>query len=84
MLAPSSVPMVSAPLSAELHVAGAGGLRAGGGDLLREVGGGDDDLGQADAVVRQEDDLQPVADQRVGVDHLATSLMSLMISLASA
>jgi hypothetical protein len=30
----------------ELHVAGARGLGAGGGDLLGQVGGRDDDLGQ--------------------------------------
>src|SRR5262249_26220206 len=43
----------------ELHVAGAGGLHAGGGDLLGEIGGGDDHLRQAYIVVRQEGDLQP-------------------------
>ena len=47
MLAPSSVPMVSAPLSAELHVAGARRLHAGGADLLGQIGAGDQDLGQA-------------------------------------
>ena len=47
----------------ELHVAGARGLHAGGADLLGEVGAGDQDLGQADVVVRQEQDLQPLADR---------------------
>ena len=36
------------------------GLGAGGGDLLGQVGGGDDLLGEGDAVVLQEDDLEPV------------------------
>jgi hypothetical protein len=53
----------------ELHVAGARGLGAGGGDLLGEIGRGDDGLGQRDAVVGQEDELEPVAHARVAVDH---------------
>jgi hypothetical protein len=60
ILAPSSVPMVSAPFSAELHVAGAGGFHARGRNLLGEVGGGNDHLGEADIVVGEEDDLQAV------------------------
>ena len=61
MLAPSSVPMVSAPFMRELHVAGARGFLAGGGDLLGEIGGRIDALAARDVVVGQEDDLQPVA-----------------------
>ena len=53
----------------ELHVAGARRLHARGRDLLRQVGRGDDPLGQADVVVGQEDDLEAVADDRVVVDH---------------
>jgi hypothetical protein len=55
----------------ELHVAGARGLLAGGGDLLREVGAGNDLLGQRDAVVGQEGDLEPAADARVVIDVVA-------------
>ena len=54
----------------QLHVAGAGRLHARGRDLLGEVGGGDDDLGEADVVVRQEHHLQQAAHGRVGVDDL--------------
>ena len=70
MLAPSSVPMVSAPFSDELHVAGAGGFHAGGRDLLGEVGGGNDHLGEADIVVGQEHDLELAADRGIVVDDL--------------
>ncbi len=52
----------------ELHVAGAGGFLARGGDLLGDIGGGDDALGERDAVVGEEDDLEFVADARVVVD----------------
>ena len=48
----------------KLHVAGAGGLHAGGRDLLRQVGRRDDRPREADVVVRQERDLEPVADRR--------------------
>ena len=48
----------------ELHVAGAGGLHAGGRNLLRQIGRRNDVLGEADIVVRQEHDLQPAADLR--------------------
>ena len=67
-LAPSSVPMVSAPLSAELHVAGARGLHARRRDLLGQVRRRDDRLGEAHVVVRQEHDLQPAAHRGVAVD----------------
>ena len=55
----------------ELHVAGAGGLGAGGRDLLREVRGGEDLLGERDAVVLEEDELQAPGDGRVVVHHAA-------------
>ena len=54
----------------ELHVAGAGGFHAGSGNLLGEIGGRDDHLGQADIIVRQERDLEPAGDHRVVVDDL--------------
>ena len=53
----------------QLHVAGARGLHAGGGNLLGQVGGRDDHLRQADVVVRQEHHLQHAAQRRVVVDH---------------
>ena len=49
----------------ELHVAGARGLGAGGGDLLRQIGARHDHLGHRDAVVRHEHHLQPVVEPRV-------------------
>ena len=52
----------------ELHVAGAAGLLAGGGDLLTDLAGGHEDLGQGDAVVLQEHHLEPIFAQRVAVD----------------
>ena len=52
----------------QLHVAGAGSLHAGGGDLLGEIGGRNDHLGEADIVVGEEDDLQPSADIGIVVD----------------
>ncbi len=66
----------------ELHVARAGGFGAGGGDLLGEIGGGKDTLGQRDAVVGQERDLEPIAHGRIIVDHSPTALMSRMMCLA--
>ena len=47
----------------ELHVAGARGLRARRGDLLGQLGRREDLLGQRDAVVGQEHDLEQVADR---------------------
>ena len=46
----------------QLHVAGAAGLLAGRGDLLGQVGGRDDDLGQRNAVVGQEGHAQAPGD----------------------
>ena len=53
----------------ELHVAGAGSFHAGGGNLLRQIGGRNDLFGEADAVIRHEHHFQPVADHRIGIDH---------------
>ena len=53
----------------ELHVARARGLHPGGADLLGEVARRDDALGEADIVVRDEGDLQPIADLGIGVHH---------------
>ncbi|CAN7976885.1 unnamed protein product, partial [Ixodes persulcatus] len=55
----------------ELHVSCAGGLCACGGDLLAQVCGRDDLLGQADPVVLQEDHLQLVPHHGVVVHHIA-------------
>ena len=52
----------------ELHVAGAGGFHAGRRDLLGEVRRGNDRLGEAHVVVRQEHDLEPSAHDGVAVD----------------
>ena len=52
----------------KLHIAGAAGLLAGGGDLLTDLAGGHEDLGQGDAVVLQEHHLEPIFAQRVAVD----------------
>ncbi len=56
------------PVEGELHVAGAGGLLAGQGDLLGQVGRRDDLLGEGDVVVGREADDQLPLDQRVIVD----------------
>ena len=53
----------------EFHVASAGGFFARRGDLLGEIGGRDDALGNGDAVVWYEDDLEFAADTGVMV-HL--------------
>ena len=55
----------------ELHVAGAGGFCAGGGNLLRKVGRGDDDRGAAHVVVGYEHHLEPPAHARIVVHHVA-------------
>ena len=68
----------------ELHVAGAAGLIARGGDLVGDVGGGDQALGQRDAVVGQEHDFEPPAHGGVARrSSPARLLMNLMMSLAS-
>ncbi len=52
----------------ELHVPGARGLHPRQGDLLRDVGGREDALGQRDAVVGQKDHLDPPGHGGVVVD----------------
>ena len=58
----------------EFHVAGARGLEAGGGDLLGEVGGWVDLLGQFHVEVSQEHHLEQVAAVGVVVDHLSDAV----------
>jgi len=55
----------------EFHVAGAGGLLAGGGELLREIAAGADHLHGADAVVGEEGHFQAITHLRVIVDNLS-------------
>ena len=67
----------------EFHVAGAAGFVPGGGDLLRHIRRRDQALGQADVVIRQEDDLKPPARRRLAtITVSATLLISLMMRLA--
>ena len=54
----------------ELHVAGARGLHARRRDLLGEIGGRNDHLGQADIVVGHEHHLEQAAHGGIVVDHL--------------
>ena len=58
-----------ATIEHEFHVRGAGGFGAGGGDVLADVGRGDDDLAFGDVVVFNEDDFEQVADVGVVVDY---------------
>jgi len=74
MLAPSSVPTVSAPLSASFNVARARRLFAGRGDLFGNVRRRDDALRQRNPIVRHKDDLQAVADALVAIDVLADEI----------
>ena len=53
----------------QLHVAGAGGLRAGRGDLLGNVGGGDDMLGVGAVVVLHEHHFHLIVHLRIIVNH---------------
>lgn len=53
----------------ELHVARARCLGSGGGDVLADVAGWDDDLGLADVVVLDEDDFQEISNILVIVDN---------------
>ena len=64
-----------------LHVPGARGLGSGGGDLLAQVAGGEDHLGQRHGIVRQEGDGEAAAGHGVvrdalrhGVDELDAQL----------
>ena len=54
----------------QLHVAGAAGFGAGGGNLLADVRGGDDFFRPGAVVVLHEHHLQPVAGRGVGVHHV--------------
>jgi hypothetical protein len=65
--------MVSA-LERKLHVAGAAGLLAGGGNLLGQVGGGVDVLRVLHVEVGEEDDLEPVAHGWIGVHRLGNGV----------
>ena len=53
----------------EFHIARAAGFFSSGGDLFGEIGGGDDSLGEADAIVWEKDNLEFVVDAGIGVDH---------------
>jgi hypothetical protein len=57
-------------------------FHAGGGDLLRQIGGRNDRLGEAHVVVGHEDDLEPVPHRRSRLIARATSQASLMMSFA--
>ena len=63
MLAPSSVPMVSAPLSASFMLPVPDASVPAVEICSDRSAAGMIDLGQRDAVVRQEDDLQRLADR---------------------
>ena len=54
----------------KFHVAGAGGFGARQRDLFGDIGGGDDDLRQADAIVGDEDDFDQVVDAAIVVDDV--------------
>mmetsp|Transcript_9191 Transcript_9191/g.25696 ORF Transcript_9191/g.25696 Transcript_9191/m.25696 type:complete len:389 (-) Transcript_9191:1423-2589(-) len=58
----------------ELHVARAGGFRAGGGDVLAQLRGRDELLGQGDVVVGHEVDPHQVFHVGVVVDDLANAV----------
>ena len=53
----------------ELHVAGAAGFVAGGRDLVGDIAGWDQPLGQRDAVFGQEHHFEPAAHRRIAVDR---------------
>ena len=69
--------MRSSRTNHEFHVASSRGLSAGGRDLLAEVAGGDDLLGQRHAVVGQEDAFELLADDRVIVDGVRDAVEEL-------
>ncbi len=52
----------------ELHVAGAGGFHTRGGNLLGQIRGRNDHLGEADIVIRDEHHFEPADGVRVAVD----------------
>lgn len=72
-----SVPMVSAPLRANFHIAGAGGLFPSGGDLLRKIGSGIDHLSKRNRVVAQEYHLETAIYITVVVDHITYGINQL-------
>ena len=83
MLAPSSVPMVSAPFSASFMLPVPEASMPAVEICSDRSAAGMIVLGKADIVVGQEHDLQAAPHLRIGVDRPgATSLASLMISLA--
>ena len=53
----------------ELHVRRTGRLRSGGGDVLADVGRGDEDLSEGDGVVGEEVKAEEVLGVGVVVDH---------------
>lgn len=58
-------------VQAELHVTRTTGLCSGSGNVLANVAGRADDLGLADVVVAQEDDLERITNIRIVVDDVA-------------
>ena len=57
-------------IQGQLHVAGAGGFGAGGGNLLRQIGSGDDFARGGNIVVGQEGHFQKAAHGRIVVDDI--------------
>ena len=82
MLAPSRVPMVSAPFMENFMLPVPEASLPASGDLLRQVGGRIDPLAVLDVEVGHEDDPQRSVDRGSWLMTSATALMSLMISLA--
>ena len=70
MLAPSSVPSVSAPLSASFMLPVPDASVPAVEILLGEVGRGNHDLRERDSVVWKEDHLEPLANARIVIDAL--------------
>ena len=62
------------PIHGKFHIARAGGLLAGGGDLLGEIGGRVDPLAQLDVVVGQEDHPQAPVHVGVGIDRFGDAV----------
>ena len=71
------------PVHHEFHVARAAGFVAGGRDLVRDIGGRDQPLGERNAIFGQEHDLEAAAHTGSPSIVPARLLMNLMISLAS-
>ena len=66
--------MVKRAVHRKFHVAGTRSLRAGGRDLLGNVGRRNDFLGERDAVVGQERHLDQLVRPQVVVDHFAEAV----------